>query len=91
MDQTKPHVKNHLLLYRKRQKLSQKAVAVLLGRRNSTMLSRYENGKSLPPLSTALRLEIIYRVPVAFLFPRMYDDLRIRIRDKEGRLAGVDQ
>jgi hypothetical protein len=45
----------------------------------------------LPPLSTALRLEIIYRVPVAFLFPHMYDDLRIRIRDKEGRLAGVDQ
>jgi transcriptional regulator with XRE-family HTH domain len=91
MDQRKPRTTNHLLLYRKRRQLSQKAVAVLLGRRNSTMLSRYENGKSLPPLSTALRLEIIYRVPVAFLFPRMYDDLRIRIRDKEGRLAGVDQ
>jgi transcriptional regulator with XRE-family HTH domain len=87
MDQTKPNATNHLVLYRKRQKLSQKAVAILLGRRDSTMLSRYENGKSLPPLSTALRLEIIYRVPVAFLFPKMYENLRVQIRSKEGQCA----
>jgi DNA-binding transcriptional regulator YiaG len=82
---------NQLVVYRKRLRLSQKAVARLLGHISTAMISRYERGKSVPPLSTALRLEIIYRVPVAFLFPRMYDDLRIRIRDKEGRLAGVDQ
>jgi transcriptional regulator with XRE-family HTH domain len=47
------------------------------------MISRYERGKSLPPLSTALRLEIIYRVPVAFLFPDLYDQLRHLIRGEE--------
>jgi transcriptional regulator with XRE-family HTH domain len=72
-------------------RLSQKAVARLLGRKNSAMLSRYEKGKSLPPLSTALQLEIIYRVPVAFLFPAMYDKMRDQIRGEEARLAGFGQ
>ena len=30
---------------------------------DTSMISHYERGQSLPPLLTALRLEIIYRVP----------------------------
>jgi len=33
-----------------------------------------------------LRLEIIYRVPVAFLFPDLYEALRTEIRAEEARL-----
>jgi len=39
----------------------------------------------------ALRLEIIYRVPVAFLFPVMYDELKLQIRELESSLAGAAQ
>ena len=74
---------NELFVYRRRMNLSQKQVAVLLGRRDTTMLSRYETGRSLPPLITALRLEIIYRVPVAFLYLKWYVALRQQIRDLE--------
>ncbi len=51
------------------------------------MLSRYEAGSSSPPLMTALRLEIIYRVPLAFLYGPIFDALREQIRKQEEELA----
>ncbi len=71
---------------------SQKQVARLLGQRDTSMVSHYEHGRALPPLAVALSLEIIYRVPVAFLFPGMYGELKQRIRRDEERLvAAPDQ
>ena len=64
-------------------RFSQKQVSWLLGHRDTSMLSRYERGRSFPPLVTSLRLEIIYRVPVAFLFPALYKDLKQQIRGQE--------
>jgi len=55
------------------------------------MISHYERGRTVPPLPVALRLEIIYRVPVAFLFPGMYDELKRKIRGDEECLAGFGQ
>ena len=66
---------------------SQRRVARLLGLRGTSMLSRYEHGRSLPPLKTAFSLGIILRVPVEFLFPVLYDGLRSRIRADEEQLA----
>jgi len=82
---------NNLILYRRRMGFTQKHVARLLGQTDATMISHYEHGRALPPLATALALEIIYRVPVAFLFPAVYDDLRIQIRQHEERLAALAQ
>ena len=70
---------------------TQKQVAHLLGHRDTSMVSHYEHGRALPPLAVALGLEIIYRVPVAFLFPGMYDQLRRKIRHDEEFLAGAGQ
>jgi transcriptional regulator with XRE-family HTH domain len=62
---------------------TQKYVAQLLGHRDASMVSHYEHGRSYPPLPVALSLEIILRVPVAFLFPQLYDETRLRIRQAE--------
>jgi transcriptional regulator with XRE-family HTH domain len=62
---------------------SQKKVAGLLGLKNVSVLSNYERGTTLPTIERALGLEIIYRVPVAFLFPGLYEELRGKIRDRE--------
>lgn len=70
---------------------TQRQVAKLLGHLDATMVSHYEHRRALPPLAVALGLEIIYRVPVAFLFPGMYDELRQRIRRQEESLAGAGQ
>jgi transcriptional regulator with XRE-family HTH domain len=70
---------------------SQKHVARLLGLAGTSMLSRYEHGRSMPPLQVALCLGIIFRVPVEFLFPGLYDRLRNDIRAEEELLATPTQ
>jgi transcriptional regulator with XRE-family HTH domain len=82
---------NKLVLYRRRMGFSQKQVSRLLGQRDTSMVSHYEHGRSLPPLPVALSLEIIYRVPVAFLFPGIYDGLKVRIRALEELLVAPGQ
>jgi transcriptional regulator with XRE-family HTH domain len=70
---------------------TQRQVARLLGHRDTSMVSHYEHGRALPPLQVALNLELIYRVPVAFLFPVMYDELKRQIRKQEEVFAGIGQ
>ncbi len=67
---------------------TQKQVARLLGHRDTSMVSHYEHGRSYPPLPVALSLEIIFRVPVAFLFPQFYEETRQRIRQAEEASLG---
>jgi transcriptional regulator with XRE-family HTH domain len=82
---------NNLVLYRRRMGFTQRQVARLLGHRDTSMVSHYEHNRALPPLIVALRLEIIYRVPVAFLFPAMYNEMKLQIRELESSLAGPAQ
>jgi transcriptional regulator with XRE-family HTH domain len=79
---------NNLVLYRRRMGFTQKQVARLLGHRETSMVSHYEHGRSYPPLPVALSLEIILRVPVAFLFPGLYDEIKLQIRNEEEIIAG---
>jgi DNA-binding XRE family transcriptional regulator len=74
---------NNLVLYRRRMGFTQKRVAHLLGHRHTSMVSRYERGRSDPPLPVALGLEIILRTPVAFLFPDLHNEIRQRVRQAE--------
>ena len=82
---------NNLVLYRRRMGFSQKQVARMLGHADASMISHYEHSRALPPLMVALSLEIIYRTPVAFLFPALYDELKRQVRQQEESLAGVGQ
>jgi transcriptional regulator with XRE-family HTH domain len=83
MDPQKDQYQNEMVIYRRKMRLSRKRVARLLGQSSTAMLSRYENGRSYPPLVTGLRLEIIYRTPLAFLYHKLYNDLRDEIRKAE--------
>lgn len=79
-------MKNRIALYRRRMSLSQRKVAKLLDYGDSSTLSVYESGRSMPSLIVAFRLGIVLRVPVEFLFPDLYDSLRNQIRAHEERL-----
>jgi len=83
--------RNQLEAYRRRMKFSSRRVAILLGHQDSTILAQYERGKRLPSLKNVLRLSIILRVPVEFLYPVLYDWLRDQIRAEEERLARPSQ
>jgi transcriptional regulator with XRE-family HTH domain len=82
---------NRLAAFRRRMGYSQRRVARLLGHKSHAALSLYEHGRVVPALVTALRLEIILRTPVAFLFPNLYERLRQNIRTEEERQAGSIQ
>ena len=79
-------VKNSLWTARNKMGFSQKRVACALGLKRTSELSRYEHGYRMPGLINALKLEIVYRTPVAFLFNDLYLDLKNQIRDKEEKI-----
>ena len=56
--------------------LEQKQVAFLLGQKTTDPLSRLERGLSIPTLQTALKLEIIYRLPISVLFQGYYEQYK---------------
>ena len=66
-------------------------VAHLLGHSETSTFRDFERGERLPSLVNALRLGIILRVPVEFLFPDLHDGLRNEIRAEEERLAQPEQ
>jgi len=65
---------------------TQSQVAEILGYHSPTDISHYEHGRKVPSLVTALKLELVYRVPVAFLFPELYHELKEQLRAREERL-----
>ena len=79
---------NNLWTYRRKNALPQKKVAFLLDHKTTSQLSHYERGIKYPSLLNALKLEIIYNVPVAFLFSDLYRDLRdnLQARKKESNI-----
>ena len=61
-------IPNELKRCRRHRGLSQKEVADYLGFKNTTWISRWENGDTLPNLISALRLSGLYQIPVETLF-----------------------
>ena len=60
--------RNHIFNMRRNRRYLQKQLALLVGNRYTYMLSKYEHGVSLPPLETALILEIAFRVRLSELY-----------------------
>lgn len=69
-------IKHRLWQARHMSGLEQKQVAFLLGQKTTDPLSRLERGLSIPTLQTALKLEIIYRLPIRVLFQGYYEQYR---------------
>ena len=68
-------------------KLSTSYVARLLGHRDTSTFRGFERGDRLPSLVNTLRLSIIFRVPIEFLFTELYASLKEKIRAEEEKLA----
>ena len=75
-------IKNSLWAARMRMGFSQKSVACALGLKRTSVLSRYEHGTRTPGLVNALKLEIVYRMPVAFLFRVFTERLKTEIGER---------
>ena len=67
--------RNYIFNMRRNRRLLQKQLAVLLGHRHAVMVSKYEHGVSLPPLESAILLEIALGARLPELYPDMYERL----------------
>ena len=75
-----PRLQNYLRTYRKRYALSQEDIAILLGAKSGTKVSRYESFARTPGPLTTFAFQIIFDRPASELFAGSYDEVRQDIR-----------
>ncbi len=78
-----PLNKNNIRQYRKRVGLEQKQVAFLLNQTSTNGISRYEIGAIRPNLETALKLEVIYQVPVRLIYHKLFEHCQAEITERK--------
>jgi transcriptional regulator with XRE-family HTH domain len=79
-------LENYLRSHRRKSGLSQRQLGQLLGYDNEVQVSRHERFEAVPPLDSALGYHIVFRVPIAVLFPRIYEDVREAVEMRLGQL-----
>src|SRR3990172_6078869 len=82
-----PHRKlnNRLWITRAKRGLSRKKLAALIGHRSSKHLGRWETGRRIPTLRSALLLGCLLQTPVEFLFKDLRDELLAQVTARRGR------
>ncbi len=65
-----------LALRRKRLGYEQKQIAVLLGHKTTYQICRYETGQRTPGFEEAIKLSILYSLPVHVLFDKSFRRFR---------------
>jgi DNA-binding XRE family transcriptional regulator len=91
MSKTEIKYKNNLARYRRRWRINQRQILQLMGEGERIRLWDIESGRSLPSLKTALKLSVILRVPVEFLYQDLYIETRERIRKREAYMPHGSQ
>jgi transcriptional regulator with XRE-family HTH domain len=85
-DEIYKRIPNLLKKHRRIRGLKQWQVAILLGLKNGSRISRWEKGECLPSALNIFRLSIIYRVLVDALFIDHIYALREEIHGREKKL-----
>ena len=67
---------NNIKRFRMEKGLTQRELARIMGYQSVSSLSHLENGRKLPALKTALKLEIALQRFIGDIFPRLYDEVR---------------
>lgn len=80
------HITNHLFRLRRVRGYSQKRLAYLLGLRSSKAISDYERGRRLPPLLTAMLMEIVLGTRLSEIYLDLYRELSLHAVAREDRL-----
>jgi transcriptional regulator with XRE-family HTH domain len=84
-------IPNQLLVIRRKLGLTRKQVAAALGYASASTIARHEQGRLVPPLHILLQLEILYCMPVAYLYQDLYAELRSAIRRQQAERRAAAQ
>ncbi len=77
---------NYLRLYRKRLGFSEHEIALLLGVRHGSQVSRYEHFYRVPSLRTALAYHAIFRTSNPEIFGGLFQKVEGQVRKRARRL-----
>jgi len=75
-------LENYVKTYRRRSLLSQDELAFLLGAECGTKVSRYERGRRVPSLETALAMEAIFGVSIKQIFLGKFSKVDLQVRER---------
>jgi len=78
---------NNLRKHRKEMKLSQKDVAVLLGFKNSSLISRWEHGVTMPSSISLFKLSALYQRQIEELFIDHYRAIKDEVLTKKEKFS----
>lgn len=84
----KPQKVSRVRANRKNSGLSQRELGEILGTLGPVGISRHERSLTLPKFLVAVGYEIVFGVPIAEIFPGIYEALRLNI---EGRLVDLEK
>lgn len=84
----KPEMASRVRVHRRKSGLSQTELAAILGTLGPVGISRHERSATLPKFLVAVGYEIVFRAPIADLFPGVYETLRLEI---ESRLVDFER
>ncbi len=76
-------IPNCLRKYRKARGLKQKEVSDILGLKNTSMISRWEQGVCLPNILNVFKLTVLYRVQVDTIFFDLKMEIEENIKKRE--------
>lgn len=79
--------RNYLYTLRRIRGFRQKQLALLLGYRGTTQISRFESGATLPPLQVALLLQLALGAQLSEIYVDLYADLASLILKRATRLS----
>ncbi len=82
---------NYTRTYRRRARLLQSEVALLMGHKSTSYLSRIERFHKMASLSTAFALSSIYKVPIEELFAGEYERLAHEIGTRKQTVRNREQ
>jgi transcriptional regulator with XRE-family HTH domain len=71
---------------RQKSGLSQSELAHILGFRSGIPVSRHERSVSVPDLLTAFGYEAVFQVPIAQIFPGLYETVELGIEERLARM-----
>jgi len=80
------NIPSALRKYRRIRGLSQKQVAVILGLKTASRISRWERGDCLPSLVNAIRLATLYRTMVDGIFGDLVKAVRGEVQERERKM-----
>ena len=78
---------NYLRTHRKRSGLTQDELALLLGCRSGSKVSRHERGGRIPTIGALLAYEVVFGTPSRDLFRGVYDRVLREVRRRAQRLS----